>query len=218
MARPARSRGAAGCKTGRGWIAKWNPNLRYTARMDDRDCPALDALVEALRREFGRNPNGPGAARLLSDYAAQHDDWRALARWSEARYTRNLIALADEFELLLLCWGAGQESPIHNHEGQNCWMGVLDGRIEEIQYAFPEDGAGPGPLAELGSQVCAPGEVAFIRDEIGLHLVRGHAGRAGVSLHLYAAPYNACNVFCPETGTVERVQLAYHSVRGELVG
>jgi cysteine dioxygenase len=183
--------------------------------MDLGDRPALRALVGALRVEFAANPRGPGASALLGAYAASHDDWRGLVCWSEERYTRNLIARSDDFELLLLCWGPGQESPIHNHEGQNCWMGVLDGRIEEVQYAFP---ASAGPLAELGASVCDPGRVAFIHDEIGLHLVRGHAGRAAVSLHLYAAPYDACNVYCPRTGRVERIGLGYHSVRGELVG
>jgi len=178
------------------------------------DCPALDRLVDTLKTEFAANPCGPGAQKLLERYAAEHDDWRAFARWSEERYTRNLIARTDAFELLLLCWGAGQESPIHNHEDQNCWMGVLDGEIEEVRFAFPpSDGGAP---VELSSQICRPGEVAFIRDELGLHLVRGAHGRAGVSLHLYAAPYDACNVYCPETGRVDRVALAYHSVRGEL--
>jgi cysteine dioxygenase len=179
-------------------------------------CPALDRLVSALEECFAGSPKGPGAAALLAGYAAAEDDWRRLARWSETRYTRNLVAHRADFELLLLCWGPGQESPIHNHENQNCWMGVLDGEIEEVQYAFPRPEQS-GPLDALRSRVCAVGQVAFIRDEIGLHLVRGYQGQPGVSLHLYAAPYEACNVYCPQTGRVERVRLGYHSVRGELV-
>jgi len=179
-------------------------------------CPDLDTLVSALEAEFAEHLQGQGVGALLASYAAGRADWRTCARWSTERYTRNLIARRDDFELLLLCWGPGQESPIHNHEEQSCWMAVLDGAIEEIQYAFPTPGQ-RGPLRTLRARVHQPGQVAFIRDEIGLHLVRGHAGRAGVSLHLYAAPYDACNVYCPETGTVERVQLAYHSIRGEPV-
>ncbi len=184
--------------------------------MESSACPALDRLVAALGHCFEQDPRGGQAAALLAGYAEAEDDWRGLARWSEARYTRNLVARRERFELLLLCWGPGQESPIHNHEDQNCWMGVLDGEIEEVQYAFPRSGQ-LGPLDTLRSRVCTVGQVAFIRDEIGLHLVRGHRGQPGVSLHLYAAPYEACNVYCPETGRVERVRLGYHSVRGELV-
>ncbi|MEM7310635.1 MAG: cysteine dioxygenase family protein [Planctomycetota bacterium] len=182
--------------------------------MEPAGCTGLDALVEGLKKEFETNPRGPGAKALLSTYAAQHDDWRQFVHWSDERYTRNQIARTEAFELILLCWGEGQKSPIHNHEDRNCWMGVLEGQIEEVQYAFPTGEA--GPLTELGSQVFRGGEVAFIRDEIGLHLVQAYAG-PGVSLHLYAAPYDSCNVYCPETGRIERVHLSYHSIRGELV-
>jgi cysteine dioxygenase len=184
--------------------------------MDTGPCPKLDALVSALEVELALRPRGPGVAALLESYAAGRADWPACATWSPARYTRNLIARRDDFELLLLCWGAGQESPIHNHEDQSCWMAVLEGEIEEVQYAFPAPSS-RGPLSTLRARVYPPGEVAFIRDEIGLHRVRGHAGQRAVSLHVYAAPYEACNVYCPDTGKVERVRLAYHSIRGELV-
>ena len=179
-------------------------------------CPELDLLVGELEAAFAADPRCPSAPLSLGRYSGLGDDWRRLARWSEQRYTRNLIARRDDFELLLLCWGAGQESPVHNHENQSCWMAVLDGAIEEIQYAFPTPGH-RGPLQTLRARTFQPGQVAFIRDEIGLHLVRGSEGRPAVSLHLYAAPYDACNVYCPETGKVERVRLAYHSIRGELV-
>ncbi len=178
-------------------------------------CPELDALVEELEAAFAADSSCP-AGQSLGRYCGAGADWRRLVRWSEQRYTRNLIARRDDFELLLLCWGPGQESPIHNHEDQSCWMAVLEGEIEEIQYAFPAAGQ-RGPLRTLRQRTYQPGQVAFIRDEIGLHLVRGHAGRPAVSLHLYASPYDACNVYCPETGRVERVELAYHSIRGEPV-
>ena len=176
-------------------------------------CTALDALVEGLESEFARDPRGPKAARMLADYASTQQDWRELLLWSDERYTRNLVACTDRFELLILGWGAGQESPIHNHEGRNCWMAVLDGRMEELHYDFP---SGPGPMKKLDGKVFDTGQVAFIRDEIALHLVRGYGG-PGVSMHLYATPFQACNVYSPTTSRVERVQLSYHSVRGELV-
>ena len=62
------------------------------------------------------------------------------------------------------------------------------------------------------------GQVAFIHDDIALHLVRSaKADRPAVSLHLYARPFDACNCYCPETGEVTRKELTNYSVRGELV-
>lgn len=183
----------------------------------------LDALVDALRELFAAREEDPGGggygkriAALLAEYAREHDDWRPYALFAEDTYARNRIAREEHFELLLLCWGEGQESPIHNHEGQDCWMAVMDGHVEELRYCTPEEVV-PGPLRPRDASVFETGGVAFIRDEIGLHLVRSAHDAPAVSLHLYAAPYTHCNVYCPETGRVTRKRLGDHSVRGVLV-
>jgi len=179
----------------------------------------LDRLVADLDEAFASPGPGCGkrVAALLADYAAGSDDWRRYALFDDACYTRNQIAREERFELLLLCWGAGQESPIHNHEGQDCWMAVLEGRVEEVQYPTPAEVL-PGPLTPRGSKVFDPSSVAYISDDIGLHLVRSaDPAQAAVSLHLYAAPYDECSCYCPETGRVTRKTLSNHSVRGVLV-
>ena len=177
---------------------------------------AIDELVGALEEVFSSGASGRGArvAALLADYARSHDDWRAFGLFDDECYTRNLIARARSFELLVLCWGPGQESPIHNHEGQECWMAVLDGAVEEVRFDLPQE-RHTGPLDPRATLRYEAGEVAFIRDEMGLHLVRGaQRGARAVSLHLYAAPYDECNVYCPDTGRVTRKTLTNHSERG----
>lgn len=176
----------------------------------------LDDLVDALRREFEGEARGKVVASLLGDYANDADDWTSFAFFRAEHYTRNLVERNEHFELLILCWDVGQESPIHDHEGQDCWMGVLDGRLEELRYDTPAEGE-RGPLPVRSAATFGRGEVAFIRDDIGLHLVRGDGGRRAASLHLYAAPFDACNIYCPNTGEITRKQLSYHSRRGQLV-
>ncbi len=157
-------------------------------------------------------------AELLGEYARAHSDWRAFALFSESHYMRNLVVREPAFELMILCWGPGQESAIHNHEGQDCWMAVLEGEIEEVRYSWPE-GGGPAPVEKKGAATFAQGQVAFIRDEMGLHLVRPAASspRGGITLHLYSSPYDECNCYCPLTGQVTRKKLGHHSVRGRLL-
>lgn len=175
--------------------------------------PQLDRLVEDLERAFANGCRRDEIATLLRRYAADHEDWRAFATHSDEHYTRNQVARNEHFELLLLCWAADQESPIHNHEGQHCWMAILEGHVEELRYCCPGE-VRPGPLEPLDAATFAKGEVAFIQDEIGLHVVRSAKGAPGVSLHLYADPYDACNVYCPETGTLTRKTLRNDTVRG----
>lgn len=178
---------------------------------------ALDDLVRSLHDELRGSARGARVAELLGAYSSEHSDWREYAFFASETYTRNLVAREERFELMILCWGKGQESPIHNHEGQDCWMAVLEGEIEEVGFPTPS-GRDPGPLHPRGSRVFRPGQVAFIRDEIGLHLVRpARSDSQGVTLHLYSAPYDECNCYCPDTGRVSRRRLVHHSVRGQLL-
>ncbi len=178
---------------------------------------ALDGLVRDLEQEFRGEPRGPRVVALLAAYAETHGDWREFALFSDATYARNLVARNQDFELMVLCWKPGQESAIHNHEGQDCWMGVLDGDMEEMRFSWPKAGQS-GPLLQRGSLVFRRGQVGFIRDEIGLHLVRPASfGSAGVTLHLYAAPFDECNCYSPETGSITRRKLSHHSVRGKVL-
>lgn len=53
----------------------------------------------------------------------------------QKRYTRNLIASDDKhFTLMLLCWNCNKASPIHNHNGSECFLRVLQGDVIEYKY------------------------------------------------------------------------------------
>jgi cysteine dioxygenase len=174
----------------------------------------VDELCTALEQELARDPRGRGVARLLGDYARAHADWSTFACFDAEHYTRNLLHRCAAYELLLLCWESGQESPIHDHSGQDCWMAVLDGELEEQQYASPR----PGAAAALVPTRCASfsrGAVAYIADGIALHRIRPLHGARGMSLHLYSRPIDTCRIYDAETGGATRVELGYFSVRGE---
>lgn len=173
----------------------------------------IATLVEDLVACFRRDERAPDAARALGGYAREHSDWRRFVNFDPGLYTRNLVARNEQFEILVLCWSPGQESPIHDHAGQHCFMAVLQGQVEELQYAFPV-APGEGRLRPIARRTFAPGEVAYIHDRIALHKVRPHGGQHAVSLHLYARPIDVCQVYDEETGAVLSKQLIYHSAVG----
>lgn len=175
---------------------------------------SLTALCHEITLEFQREAKGPRVASMLASYAASESGWRRFAFGAPDCYTRNLVFKDATYELLVLCWGQGQESPIHNHMGQNCWMAVLDGRIEEVQF-LQQPGGRPGPLIEKCSRAYERGQVAYISDDIALHLVRPLRGSSGVSLHLYSRPFDLCKVYDRDTGAESQKLLAYHSIHGE---
>jgi hypothetical protein len=177
---------------------------------------ALLDLERPLLQAFESDPTGRQVARILGGYARGEVDWRAFALFEEGTYTRNLIARNSWFEMLLLCWAEGQESPIHNHAGQNCWMAVLEGEIEELQFECPPADRRACPVLR-GSKTFTTGKVAYINDDIGLHRVRPKVGTQGVSLHVYSRPIDTCNVYDETSGAVVVRKLTYHSVRGSRV-
>jgi predicted metal-dependent enzyme (double-stranded beta helix superfamily) len=167
-------------------------------------------LERALMREFASSPKGPRAAQIIAEYARRNDDWRAFARFSPHQYTRNLVARNEHFEMIVLCWSAGQQSPIHNHANQNCWMAVLEGEISEVQFRVVSSGE-PIELVQGATKLYRPGQVTFINDDIALHRVAPVAAGAGISLHLYSKPIDVCNVYDERTGRIEQRQLQYFS-------
>jgi len=176
----------------------------------------IEALCEKLDAAFREDSRGTSVAGLLEAYSQEHGDWESYRHFKEGAYTRNLVHRTEDYELLLLCWGAGQESPVHNHMGQRCWMSIVEGEVEEVHYRRQE--GGPGPLVEGPTKRYGRGQAAFINDDIALHLVRGADGRAASSLHVYAKPYDVCLIYDPQTGAESAKTLTYHSVDGVVSG
>lgn len=175
---------------------------------------SLQTLVRSLDRAL-REPARSGGARvagLLGRYAAEQADWRDYMRFRDECYARNLVSASDLFELLVICWQPGQVSPIHDHQGQRCWMAVLDGGMRET--LFHADGR--GPLRVGRTSVLERSQVAYIQDEIALHEIAPAGTTAGVTLHLYSRPIRECRIFDRQTGQVSVRGLAYHSVEGVL--
>ena len=131
----------------------------------------LHDLVQSLDAAL-REPEpggGKNVAGLLARYAQAHDDWRDYVHFREECYARNLVSASELFELLVICWQPGQVSPIHDHQGQRCWMGVLEGGISgigrvDVHVDHVHAAGRPGRDADVGVGITTPPEV----DGIGL--------------------------------------------------
>ncbi|KAF7249927.1 hypothetical protein EG68_09481 [Paragonimus skrjabini miyazakii] len=75
--------------------------------------------------------------QLLTSLCCATSDWEKYAYFDEFRYTRNLVDDGnDKFNLILLCWGEGQASGIHEHDGAHCFFKVLSGRCVHVCIRF----------------------------------------------------------------------------------
>lgn len=81
----------------------------------------------------------------MTKYVSDPEDWRKEEKWSNKTYTRTLLDSGnDHYNLMLLCWGPGQKSPIHNHPNSHCFMKTLKGDVYEELYRKPDMTASQG--------------------------------------------------------------------------
>lgn len=140
--------------------------------------------------------------------------------WSEKGYTRNLIYKDDRFEMLAICWEAGQVSRVHNHADQKCWMTVPFGRLKGQNFAVAEidESEGHCRLVETDSFELSDCLTAKVELEEPVHQILNLAeyGQRAVSIHVYSKPYDRCLSYCRDTDTFKEVQLFYTSIDGKL--
>ncbi|WP_163993289.1 cysteine dioxygenase [Pyxidicoccus caerfyrddinensis] len=176
----------------------------------------LEALVGLLREEPGGQPGLLAVGERLAGLVVEPSSLQPYLHFSRGRYTRNLVYRDARLEVLLNCWEAGAVSPIHDHDGQECWFSIQSGTFLLENYGLVSGGLEPGP-ARLGSPaVVGPvgaGYVDFRCPDAPIHRVVNQQGPA-VSLHVYAGPVERCLVFDAKRQRCAMQQLRYHSVFG----
>jgi len=182
-----------------------------------RRCPSADALCARLKQEFAKGPkHDVSLIRLLLEAYVREGraDWEQYTFFAEQRYARNLIELNESFELMVICWKPGQVSPVHNHAGSSCWMGVGCGELmEEYFHPVPREDGATCELKKGESHVMTRGQVGYISDEIAIHRIRPNSDSPLVSIHLYAPPIKRCQIYCPQLERISDATMCYHTVK-----
>ncbi|KAJ1895740.1 hypothetical protein LPJ66_004406 [Kickxella alabastrina] len=175
----------------------------------------MQDLITSLNTTMGDNGLGKDLStvhkvkQLMHSYTSHSQDWAQHAVYHEGtRYTRNLVDDGNgKYNLLILVWGEGQSSPIHDHAGSHCMMKLLAGELNEDLFAWPEQAGScdTSNTENLRLKRTAPlktNSVAYMHDNIGLHRIGNPSNtQKAVSLHLYSPPYNMCKTFNESTGT-----------------
>lgn len=174
---------------------------------------AISELVEKINKLSFESFPVDKVFQVLSKAEVVPEVLEPYTFFSDARYTRNLIHKSSDFELLLLCWRSGQHSPPHGHEGQKCWMRVEKGQLEFTNYQ--EDPSNPLLLKQMDAKI---GKLGFVDGPAVIHKVANNSNQEAVSLHLYAKPFEQCDIYDMDKHERFKAPLNYHSVHGKLVG
>ena len=128
------------------------------------------------------------------DLRLDHKKLETYVTWSKERYTRNCIVKRNHYELILLCWSPNQSTKIHCHGGEECWVYLVDGKIEENLYDLKKGDIELKTKRQLGN-----GKISYMNDSLGFHSLHNHSDSKTMTLHLYMNPIESCTYYDEDT-------------------
>ena len=171
----------------------------------------MKSFIESLKLLSKKNFPVNEVSDLILKYKFTTNSLNKYSHFSEISYTRNMIYKNPDFEVLLICWSKGQMAPIHGHEGEKCWFKVISGELKIYNYKI--ESTNPLKLKKM-EKINAP--AGYLDGPADIHSVKNLTSQYATSLHVYAKPYDACDIYNIEKGIIERLKLSYHSINGAL--
>lgn len=181
---------------------------------------AIDDFIRELER-FSAAEFVAAATDFIQRHPLDRASLDKYAFFSERHYTRNLIFKNDLFEVLALCWWPGQQSSIHNHRDQTCWMAIGEGVLDNVNYKVhdrcPEKRT--CRLEQTTTTFITREEPLAVDVNEPVHMIRNaeERGARAMSVHLYSRPFDTCEVYSPDLGTYQDVKLSYWSIHGKVL-
>jgi len=159
--------------------------LREAVRLGD-----VTAIAERIKLELETFIPEEGL-RLPEHFRTPHPD----------HYARRLLYRDPEldFTAVVMTWGPGQRTALHDHSGIWCVEGVVEGEMEVTRYELlGEEGDELFRFAERGTvQACAGSAGALIPPFEHHILANDRPGRTSLTLHVYGGEMDHCSVFEP---------------------
>lgn len=182
--------------------------------MPDSMLVTMEAFVDEIQRLIDQGFDRTLVHRFLGGTMIEPSSLGRYVRFKPRRYTRHLVYKTAAIELLVLCWARGSRAPVHGHEGELCWARVERGRLRFTNYRETSR----APLRIVPIDVALDGGPGHLDGPADLHAVENAVefGADAVSLHVYAKPYDECDIYDLEEGVVRRVRLRYDSEVGRL--
>ena len=125
-------------------------------------------------------------------------------------YARRLLHRDERrgYSAIVMTWGPGQGTLLHDHAGIWCVEGVVAGEMEVIQYEMTDDTEGRYRFAPRGRVHALAGAAGALIPPFEYHILRNaFPDQVTVTLHVYGGEMTHCHLFEPnEDGTFRRVE------------
>jgi predicted metal-dependent enzyme (double-stranded beta helix superfamily) len=176
----------------------------------DRLCSAValgevHETAEAVRKTL-TDLLGSGAVRLPERYLRPIPD----------QYARRLLYRCPEgkFTAVVMAWGPGQKTPLHDHAGIWCVEGVVSGTMLVERYDLREEAEGIYRFEKVEEMTAGVGDSGCLIPPYEYHILgNSSSDETSVTLHVYGGEMDHCCIFEPKDreGWYRRVEksLAY---------
>ena len=169
---------------------------------------SLPKLIEVLKTDYSV-VNPARMQNILDRVVLATDDVQPHTLFSENRYARNLVYKDRRFEVMVMCWKAGQRSSIHDHAGSLGGIRILKGELTECLFGRAANGMIKSlSSAEYAIEQTRVEETSLIHQISNLQAENGKA----VSIHIYIPPLVRMNVYSLEDPAVRNILPQYFSL------
>lgn len=167
----------------------------------------LAAAIQELKHT-AKGMQLPGLRKMILDLKPERSEVDPYVQFTANHYARNLVYKTPDFEVLVLCWRAGQRSPIHDHGSSICAVYTLDGVLSADNYKRMAN----GHIRCDYSEDFKPGSVLSIQTT-EIHQVSNLQDSSDlISLHFYLSPLENNYVYSVMQPTFEAYRPGYTRV------
>jgi hypothetical protein len=102
-------------------------------------------------------------------------------------------------------------APIHGHEGEKCWFKILSGSLEIYNYKIKT--IRPLKLKKMEKITASSG---YLDGPADIHSINNCYKNPVITLHIYAKPYDTCDIYDLKTNQIQRLKMNYYSIDGKI--
>lgn len=135
----------------------------------------------------------------------------------DGRYARRLLHHdpEDRYSVMVMVWGSGQGTPLHDHAHLWCVECVYRGRIKVVPFDLVDQSGETYRFVEQTPIFAGPGEAGALIPPYEYHTLENAQEGPSATIHVYGGEMTWCDIFLPnEDGThrLEHRQLSYTQV------
>ena len=160
----------------------------------------IDLLSKSEKKDY---------TSIIRNFDFDKVDFSTLENWSFGTYTRNCFYRDENFELILICWDKNQKTKIHDHDGNDCWVYLLEGELTEEFYELDKD----EKLHLKVTNTLQSKQITKSGNRAGFHRLKTKLSKRAMSLHVYAKPIDKSRYYDETLDKLVEKELSYCSYK-----